>query len=174
MGVAATVPAPRAAGSGELIHWFGDPGDRRDTVASWRVEALRAAPEGASFLPDTVAAFAAHVMLHGGVFTGGQVDAWLESHDPRWPRGKSEQARCSYRQRFTQSFFTPRFAGRAFAHLLRFPGGAQFGHFWSRPAYRAIGVENSRYRRTVAASLIMQRLLGYDYVLAASGSRLDR
>ena len=158
------VSTPRL-GRGDFVKWFGDAVERRPTVAQWRINAVRGAPAGAAFLPASVAWFAAHSMLHGGLFSGLQVDQWLRTHDRRWPLEKSADAQASYRKRFVQPYFTARFSGRPFAHSVRFPGGATFAHFWSRPAYRAVGVENSRYRRTAPSRLVMQRLLAYDYVL---------
>ena len=47
----------------------------------------------------------------------------------------------------------------------RMPGGGQFAHLGSRPAYEAVGLGESRYRRVPPAPTAMQRLLLHDYVL---------
>ena len=149
----------------DLARWFGEPKYRRPTVAGNRIEDLESAPPTAAPLTRSAAWFGVHAMLLGGVFSGHQVDQWLSVYDRRWPADRGQEARHSYRQRFLQPFFTPRFSGHPIAVTLRFPGGASYAHFSSRPAYAAIGVENSRYRRTAAMPLVMQRLLAYDYVL---------
>ena len=148
-----------------LSWWFGGPENRRPTVAPERVRVLRTSPDSAKPLSVLVAKFSGHCMLHGGVFSGLQVERWLAANDTRWPSDKSAEAQHGYRQRFLQPVFTPRFSNRPMAATLRFQGGATFAHFSSKPAYRAIGLEDSRFRRTAAMPLVMQRLLAYDFVV---------
>ena len=159
---ASAAPAP------DLSRWFGEPEVRRPTVAPERIESLRVSPAKAAPLPRSVAWFAAHVMLHGGVFSGLQVERWLARHDHRWPSAKSERAQHSYRQRFVQPFFTPRYSSRPIAATLQCHGGATFAHILSKPAYAALGVSDSRFRRTAEMALVMQRLLAYDFIVERS------
>ena len=158
--------AAAAPASGvDLSRWFGEVDSRRPAVSPERVRILRTSPDSAKPLSNLVSQFSVHCMLHAGVFSGLQVEQWLRYSDPRWPSNKSVEAQHSYRQRFLQPVFTPRFSNRPMAATLRFQGGATFAHFSSKAAYKAIGVEESRFRRTAAMPLVMQRLLAYDYVV---------
>ena len=165
MSRTSTARAPSRRERPDLSRWFGDPASRRPTVSPERVSRLRTSPDSAKPLSVYVAQFSVHCMLHGGVFSGLQVEQWLRCNDQRWPSDKSAEAQHGYRKRFLHPVFTPRFSNRPMAATLRFQQGATFAHFSSKPAYQAIGLPDSRFRRTGAMPLVMQRLLAYDFVV---------
>lgn len=116
------------------------------------------------------ARFAASVMHLGGVFTAEQAAVWLDAHTPGWDEGDGdpEERRRKGRTRFLRSLFREygsekRPTRLASTHQL--PGGGQFAHFGSKPAYEAVGIGGSRYRRLPPVQTALQRLLLHDYVL---------
>ena len=147
---------------------YFDPKKRPAPVTDEHIAALRAFCEGA--LSESLASFAASVMHLGGVFTSGQVAAWLDANAPGWDVGEGDPKlrRKQARSRFVQSLFREygpkkRLSRLASTHQL--PGGGQFAHLGSRRAYEAVGVGGSRYRRLPPVQTALQRLLLYDYVL---------
>ena len=147
---------------------YFDPERRPPAVADEHVERLVAYSEGG--LDRNQARFAASVMHLGGVFTSKQAARWLDVHARGWDAGEGDAAsrRRSGRLRFLQDLFREYGARRRPSRLAvkhELAGGAPFGHFGSKPAYAAVGLENSRYRRFPPLPAAMQRLLVHDYIL---------
>ncbi len=148
---------------------YFDPKRRPEPVTDEYVEALRSLCD--RVLDEKQARFAASVMHLGGVFTSEQAGVWLDQHKPGWDQdgeGEPELRRKQGRTRFLQSLFRKygvknRPSRLASTHQL--PSGGQFAHLGSRPAYEAVGLGGSRYRRVPPVQTAMQRLLLYDYVL---------
>ena len=147
---------------------YFDPERRPAAVADEHVERLVAYSEGG--LDRNQARFAASVMHLGGVFTSKQAARWLDVHARGWDAGEGDAAsrRRSGRLRFLQDLFREYGARRRPSRLAvkhELAGGAPFGHFGSKPAYAAVGLENSRYRRLPPLPTVVQRLLVHDYIL---------
>ena len=147
---------------------YFDPKRRPLPVLPEHVGALQEFSENA--LDEDQARFAATVMHLGGVFTAEQAGVWLDGHRPGWDTGDGErdQRRKQCRTRFLQGLFLEYGSkhGRSrLASTHQVPSGGQFAHFGSRPAYQAVGLGGSRYRRLPPVQTVMQRLLLYDYVL---------
>ena len=147
---------------------YFDPARRPPAVADEHVERLVAYSEGG--LDRNQARFAASVMHLGGVFTSQQAARWLDLHARGWDAGEGDAAcrRRSGRLRFLQDLFREYGARRRPSRLAvkhELAGAAPFAHFGSKPAYAAVGLENSRYRRLPPLPTAMQRLLVHDYIL---------
>ena len=153
--------------SGTGADYF-DPKRRPPAVAGEHIDRLLALCEGG--LDRSQAKFAAWVMHIGGVFTADQAAAWLDVESPDWDAGEGDPAaiRRNGRTRFLQSLFREYGARQRPTRLAvtrQMRGGGQFAHVGSKPAYAAVGVENSRYRRVPPLGTAMQRLLLHDYAL---------
>ena len=147
---------------------YFDPQRRPPPVAGEHIERLLAFCEGG--LDRNQAKFAAWVMHIGGVFTADQAAAWLDVETPGWDAGEGDAAviRRNGRTRFLQSLFREYGSKQRptrFAATRQMRGGGQFAHVGSKPAYAAVGLENSRYRRVPPLGTAMQRLLLHDYAL---------
>ena len=147
---------------------YFDPRRRPSPVADEHVDRL------VSFCEDGLdrnqARFAASVMHLGGVFTSEQAGVWLDARIPGWDAGEGdrESLRRHGRTRFLQNLFREYGSKKRPSRLAsthRMPAGGQFAHLGSRPAYEAVGLGGSRYRRLPPAPTAMQRLLLHDYVL---------
>ncbi len=152
---------------------YFDPRRRPPAVADVHLDRLVSFCEGG--LDRNQARFAASVMHLGGVFTSGQAGAWLDAQVSGWDSGEGERASLRKHgiNRFLQSLFREYGSTRRPTRLAsthRMPAGGQFAHLGSRPAYEAVGLGESRYRRLPPAPTAMQRLLLHDYVLQ-TGSR---
>ena len=151
---------------------YFDPGRRPPPVTEKHIASLRSFCEDG--LDTNQARFAASVMHLGGVFTSEQAGAWLDEHTPGWDAGEGdrESRRRHGRNRFLQNLFREYGSKKRPSRLAsthRMPAGGQFAHLGSRPAYEAVGLGGSRYRRLPPALTAMQRLLLHDYVLQTAG-----
>ncbi len=111
-----------------------------------RLAASGALPEG---FPSRDAEWLARAALHGGLFLRSQYEAGV---------GASRKAA----QRVVERLVA---AGVG----VEVDGGAGFGHYFhvtARSVYRAVGMGDSRLRRTAARGATLQRLLALDCVIA--------
>lgn len=137
-------------------------------VTDAHVAALRSLCDNG--LDDNQARFAASVMHLGGVFTAEQAAVWLDAHTPGWDAGDGDrnERRRQGRTRFLRSLFRDYGSNKRPTRLAsthQLAGGGQFAHLGSKPAYEAVGIGGSRYRRMPPVQTALQRLLLHDYVL---------
>ena len=95
------------------------------------------------------------VCLHSGVFTRSQYGFYFQTGGDRKPAG-----------RFVRTLLDRGVAVEDERGI--FPGGARAVHITNKPIYRALGIENSKHRRSAketTTQVLMRRLLSLHYVI---------